>query len=170
MLLIRALELADIPFEQNSYPEENHGLGGVRKAVYHNFDRFWSKCFGHDLTWCPSTATVCWKVYSIANVTRIRNIYYWFCYNEIAIIYVSLERLLFKRSRLHLGQNSDRYHLYPLCISFCLGVFFNFSGLNFIREADSSGIPKPSGFSGRKNSLIRLDIISQKEYGQTPLW
>ena len=59
MLLIRALELADIPFEQNSYPEENHGLGGVRRAVYHNFDRFWSECFGHDLTWCSSTATVC---------------------------------------------------------------------------------------------------------------
>ena len=96
------------------------------------------------------------KFTQLLNVTRIRNIY-WFCYNEIAIIYVSLERLLFKC----LGQNSDRYHLYPLCISFCLGVFFNFSGLNFIREADSSGIPKPSGFSGRKNSLIRLDIAKR---------
>ena len=81
MLLIRALELADIPFEQNSYPEENHGLGGVRRAVYHNFDRFWSECFGHDLTWCPSTATVCWKVYSIAK-----------CYKNQKYILILLQR------------------------------------------------------------------------------
>ena len=49
MLLVRALELEDIDFESHSYPDENHGLVGVRKAVYHNFDRFWSYCFGHDL-------------------------------------------------------------------------------------------------------------------------
>ena len=49
MLIMRALELKDIEFEQNSYPDENHGLGGVRRAVYHNFDRFWSGCFGHEL-------------------------------------------------------------------------------------------------------------------------
>lgn len=48
MLLMRALELKDIEFEQHSYPDENHGLGRVRKAVYHNFDRFWAECF--DLT------------------------------------------------------------------------------------------------------------------------
>ena len=47
MLLVRALELKDIEFEQHSYPDENHGLGGVRRAVYHNFDRFWSRCFGY---------------------------------------------------------------------------------------------------------------------------
>ena len=48
MLLMRALEKGDIPFEQNSYPDENHGLGGVRRAVYHNFDSFWLKCFGFE--------------------------------------------------------------------------------------------------------------------------
>ena len=49
MLLIRALELENIDFEQNSYPDENHGLGGVRKAVYTNFDQFWSDCFDYNI-------------------------------------------------------------------------------------------------------------------------
>ncbi len=34
MLLARALELADIPFTQQSFPEENHGLGGVSQFLY----------------------------------------------------------------------------------------------------------------------------------------
>jgi len=46
MLLFRALEKADIPFIQNSFPEENHGLGGVKKFLYHTFDSYWTKCFG----------------------------------------------------------------------------------------------------------------------------
>jgi hypothetical protein len=45
-LLNRALEQADIPFVQNSYPDENHGLGGVKKFLYHAFDSYWTKCFG----------------------------------------------------------------------------------------------------------------------------
>lgn len=51
MLLMRALELADIEFEQHSYPDENHGLGGVRRAVYHHFDSFWASCFGYESTY-----------------------------------------------------------------------------------------------------------------------
>ena len=46
MMLIKALEVADIQFEQNSYPDENHGLGGVKKFLYHNFDTYWTRCFG----------------------------------------------------------------------------------------------------------------------------
>lgn len=45
MLLIRALEVQDIPFEQHSYPDENHSLRGVKPAVYHNFNKFWRQCF-----------------------------------------------------------------------------------------------------------------------------
>jgi len=45
MLFMRALELENIDFEQNTYPEENHSLGGVKRAVYHNFDQFWAECF-----------------------------------------------------------------------------------------------------------------------------
>lgn len=45
MLFIRALELEDIAFEQHSYPDENHSLRGVKSAVYHNFNQFWTQCF-----------------------------------------------------------------------------------------------------------------------------
>ena len=35
MLLTRALEENDIQFVQHSYPDENHGLGGVSRQEYH---------------------------------------------------------------------------------------------------------------------------------------
>lgn len=49
MLFMRALELENIDFEQNTYPEENHSLGGVKRAVYHNFDQFWAECFDYQI-------------------------------------------------------------------------------------------------------------------------
>ena len=41
MFLIKALEVADIAFDQQSFPDENHGLGGVSKFLYRSFDNFW---------------------------------------------------------------------------------------------------------------------------------
>ncbi len=49
MLLFRYLELLDIHFEQNVYPEENHSISSVSKFLYENFDKFWSRCFGYTL-------------------------------------------------------------------------------------------------------------------------
>ena len=61
MLLTRALEENDIQFVQHSYPDENHGLGGVSRQefiiikstlvnflsrfLYHAMDSFWADCF-----------------------------------------------------------------------------------------------------------------------------
>jgi hypothetical protein len=28
------------------FSDENHGLGGVKKFLYHTFDSYWTKCFG----------------------------------------------------------------------------------------------------------------------------
>ena len=48
MMLARALQLEDIQFEENSYPDENHGLRSVTRFLYHRFDSFWSKCFDYE--------------------------------------------------------------------------------------------------------------------------
>lgn len=45
MVLARALERADIMFEQLSYPDEAHGISGPQRHLYHSMDRFWDKCF-----------------------------------------------------------------------------------------------------------------------------
>jgi len=45
MLLTKAMERADIQFTQHSYPDENHGLGGVSRFLYHAMDNFWRDCF-----------------------------------------------------------------------------------------------------------------------------
>uniref|UniRef100_A0A1B6C3C1 Venom dipeptidyl peptidase 4 n=1 Tax=Clastoptera arizonana TaxID=38151 RepID=A0A1B6C3C1_9HEMI len=45
MMLSRSLELKDILFYQQSYPDETHSLGHVRKHLYLSMNRFWSKCF-----------------------------------------------------------------------------------------------------------------------------
>ncbi|CAG9768482.1 unnamed protein product [Ceutorhynchus assimilis] len=45
MVLIKALEAADIPFMQQSYPDENHSLNGVTKHLYQTIDRFWARAF-----------------------------------------------------------------------------------------------------------------------------
>ena len=49
MFLLKALELANIPFQQQSFPDENHGLGGVSRFLYSSFDVFWSDCFGYKI-------------------------------------------------------------------------------------------------------------------------
>jgi len=45
MLLTRALEVADIQFEQHSYADENHSLRGVSRFLYHAMRDFWERCF-----------------------------------------------------------------------------------------------------------------------------
>lgn len=48
MMLARSLELKDIQFEENSYPDENHRLSSVTRFLYHRFDTFWSNCFNYE--------------------------------------------------------------------------------------------------------------------------
>ncbi|XP_063699180.1 venom dipeptidyl peptidase 4-like [Culicoides brevitarsis] len=43
MVWARALELEDVLFEQQSYPDEAHGLNGVSKHLYHTMDEFWHR-------------------------------------------------------------------------------------------------------------------------------
>ncbi|XP_043206770.1 venom dipeptidyl peptidase 4-like isoform X1 [Amphibalanus amphitrite] len=45
MMLSRSLEQADIMFRQQTYPDENHGLGGIRRHHYHTMERFLEDCF-----------------------------------------------------------------------------------------------------------------------------
>ncbi|KAK6639261.1 hypothetical protein RUM43_007532 [Polyplax serrata] len=45
MMLAKALERKNVPFELMSYPDENHGLLNVRKHLYHTMDKFWKVCF-----------------------------------------------------------------------------------------------------------------------------
>lgn len=45
MVLARTLELKDIQFEEISYPDEDHNLGGVSPHLYHSLERFLMKCF-----------------------------------------------------------------------------------------------------------------------------
>ncbi|XP_026469615.1 venom dipeptidyl peptidase 4-like [Ctenocephalides felis] len=45
MQLARTLELKDIPFQSQSYPNEAHALSNVLAHVYHTIDNFFCKCF-----------------------------------------------------------------------------------------------------------------------------
>ncbi|XP_066966101.1 dipeptidyl peptidase 4-like isoform X2 [Macrobrachium rosenbergii] len=45
MMLSRALEVNDILFRSQSYPDENHGLAGVKKHHYHSMEDFLNDCF-----------------------------------------------------------------------------------------------------------------------------
>ncbi|KAJ9585651.1 hypothetical protein L9F63_002551, partial [Diploptera punctata] len=45
MMLSRALEVSNILFRQQSYPDENHSLGSVLLHVYGSMDQFWTQCF-----------------------------------------------------------------------------------------------------------------------------
>ncbi len=49
MMLVKALELADVQFIQQSYPDENHSLQHVDQYLYHSFDLFWSDCLGYEI-------------------------------------------------------------------------------------------------------------------------
>lgn len=42
MLLSKALQEADIMFFQQSYPDNNHGLGSVQPHLYHTIDKFFN--------------------------------------------------------------------------------------------------------------------------------
>ncbi|CAG0902884.1 unnamed protein product, partial [Cyprideis torosa] len=48
MRLARNLEIKDVMFQQISYPDEAHGLGGVRTHLYHSMIQFWNRCFDRD--------------------------------------------------------------------------------------------------------------------------
>jgi dipeptidyl-peptidase 4 len=45
MALARTLEKDDILFKQISYPDEDHGLAGVRPHLYHSLGHFFGDCF-----------------------------------------------------------------------------------------------------------------------------
>jgi len=45
MMLSRALEVNDILFRSQSYPDENHGLAGVKKHHYHSMEHFLNECY-----------------------------------------------------------------------------------------------------------------------------
>uniref|UniRef100_A0A6M2E1X0 Venom dipeptidyl peptidase 4 n=1 Tax=Xenopsylla cheopis TaxID=163159 RepID=A0A6M2E1X0_XENCH len=45
MQLARTLELLDIDFQSQSYPNEAHGLKNVLPHVYHTIDKFFTRCF-----------------------------------------------------------------------------------------------------------------------------
>lgn len=45
LALAKALEVADILFQQITYTDEAHALFGVLPHLYHTMDRFWSECF-----------------------------------------------------------------------------------------------------------------------------
>ena len=49
MIKQRALEEADVLFQQLSYPDENHGLVGLRPHFYHSLSNFiLNDCFGRN--------------------------------------------------------------------------------------------------------------------------
>lgn len=45
MALSRSLQKGEIAFEQMSYPDENHSLGGVSMHLYERMANFWDECF-----------------------------------------------------------------------------------------------------------------------------
>lgn len=53
MMFVEALERADIQFEQRSFPDENHGIGGLSRFLYHGFDDFWGRCFDYEVNIPP---------------------------------------------------------------------------------------------------------------------
>ena len=49
MMLTRALEEADVLFQELAYPDENHGLVGLRPHFYHTLSNFMlNDCFGRN--------------------------------------------------------------------------------------------------------------------------
>ncbi|PSN53226.1 hypothetical protein C0J52_07992, partial [Blattella germanica] len=48
MMLARKLEREDVLFQQMSYPDEEHGLSGVRPHLYHTLGSFLDNCFNLD--------------------------------------------------------------------------------------------------------------------------
>ncbi|KAG8229724.1 hypothetical protein J437_LFUL007899 [Ladona fulva] len=48
MMLVKILVAKDIYFQQLNYPDEEHGLTGVRPHLYHSLERFLDQCFQTD--------------------------------------------------------------------------------------------------------------------------
>ncbi|XP_017099307.2 venom dipeptidyl peptidase 4 isoform X1 [Drosophila bipectinata] len=44
LLLAKLLQRADIPFEEQTYTDENHGIGNAIPHLYHTIDNFWINC------------------------------------------------------------------------------------------------------------------------------
>ncbi len=51
MMVTRALEEEDVLFQQIAYPDENHGIVGLRPHFYHTLSNFiLNDCFGKNVT------------------------------------------------------------------------------------------------------------------------
>ena len=51
MMLTRSLEESDVLFQQLAYPDENHGIVGLRPHFYHTLSNFvLNDCFGMNVT------------------------------------------------------------------------------------------------------------------------
>jgi len=51
MVLSRALEKADVLFRQQSYPDQDHGIGETRPHLYHSLEYFlFNDCYGINYT------------------------------------------------------------------------------------------------------------------------
>lgn len=48
MTLIKALNQANVMFQTQIYPDENHALGGVSVHLYNRMEQFWNECFQMD--------------------------------------------------------------------------------------------------------------------------
>ena len=46
MMLIKALELNDIVFKQQSFPDQFHGISEMTEFLYNSMENFWLDCFG----------------------------------------------------------------------------------------------------------------------------
>lgn len=44
MALGKALAIKDIPYQEISYPDENHSLHGISSHLYRSIDKFLGKC------------------------------------------------------------------------------------------------------------------------------
>ena len=46
LMFMEAMQRADVWFQAHSFPDENHGIGGLSTFLYHSHERFWAECFG----------------------------------------------------------------------------------------------------------------------------
>ena len=45
MVLMKALTNANVMFQTQVYPDENHALSGVKTHLYNTMETFWDDCF-----------------------------------------------------------------------------------------------------------------------------
>jgi hypothetical protein len=48
MILMKALTDANVMFQTQVYPDENHALPGVKLHLYQTMESFWDECFQLD--------------------------------------------------------------------------------------------------------------------------